>query len=168
MAAKQEAFKQCRVHQNAAYLSCESMFKHGVDEFAPSPGGSGSGIGMGVADPMQFQEATVVHESIVPKGPVVTTTQSEGDETDKYNQEFNALLHPSGEQEQEQRPRKQWPHVSDDSSQAVHTVDRLFKQMGADEEHNDNEDPLDPDLGDIDLFQEADLALRSMGFPPLP
>merc|ERR1711988_1649106 len=40
-AAKSEAYQQCRDHQNAAYLSCESMYKNGCGAACASPTGSG-------------------------------------------------------------------------------------------------------------------------------
>merc|ERR1711871_701090 len=63
-AAKSEAYQQCRDHQNAAYFSCESMYKNGCGAACASPTGSGSGMGI-VASPMQFQEASVVHTTTV-------------------------------------------------------------------------------------------------------
>merc|ERR1711998_480762 len=148
------AFQQCRAHQNAAYLQCATMYKHGMGEFAPTGSGSGSGMAM-VASPMQFQEATIVRTTAKPRDDM--------DDTEKSLQEFNDLLHPHGE-----TPRKQRKSVSQTSTEAVNTVDNLFKAMGDDGDTYTNDGIDDALGGDMGLLQEADEALKEMGFPPLP
>lgn len=167
--AKDAAYMKCRKSQNDAYLSCAGMYKSGIGEYAPSPSGSGSGMAAMVASPMQFEGATVVHTTLVPKDDEDEAEQAdtEEDEDQKSLDEFNALLHPKGEEKDED------VHKSEEvqKTSAVDAVDDMFKKFG-DTGRNYEDDGLDDSLGgsleDMDLLQEADESLKEMGFPPLP
>lgn len=126
-------------------------------------GGGATGSGGGATgsatanDPMQFQEASI-HR--MPDATEHGFGKTAFDNAKNFDDAFAALVNPHGEEE----PKK----VKKRKQGTKRSVDDLFKEMGDDgHSASSNEEDNDDDPDDWDLLQEANSALKNMGFPSL-